>query len=121
MHKAINYLKFLSIFMILELMITFITSLLNLLGINSGITAIILLVVNVIIFFVLNFINARKKLKKGYLEGMLLSIIFILSMVLLKIILFNNKTTISTYLYYLILFITGVFGGMVGINKKEEN
>ena len=58
MNKLINYLKFISIFLILELMFTFITSLLNLIGLNSGITTIILFILNLLLFFILSFVNA---------------------------------------------------------------
>ena len=120
MHRLFNYLKFISIFMILELMITFITSLLNLLGVNSGITTIILLVFNIILFFVLNFINAKNMKKRGYFEGLLLGCIFIVFMYIIKLILFANTFKVSTLIYYSILLITSVFGGMFGINKKNE-
>ena len=54
MKKTVNYLKYISIFLIIELMLTFAISLLNLLGTNSGITTIILLICNIILFFILN-------------------------------------------------------------------
>lgn len=120
MNKVLNYLKFVSIFIIIELMLTFITSLLNLLGVNSGITTIILLILNVILFFILNFFNAKKIRKRGFLEGIILGSIFIVIMILIKFILFDNTFKISTFIYYLILFITSVFGGMFGVNKKSE-
>ncbi len=120
MNKLFNYLKFISVFLIIELMLTFITSLLNIIGLNSGITSIILLIANIIIFFVLNFINARKLKKKGLIEGLLLSIIFILFMLIIKIILFNNKLYISTLIYYIILLFTGILGSLIGVNKKSE-
>lgn len=120
MKKVINYLKFISVFLIVELMLTFIVSLLNLLGINSGITTIILLICNILLFFVLNYINAKSVKKRGYLEGITLGLIFILLMFLIKVILFNNPFTISTFIYYLILFVTSIFGGMFGINKKSN-
>lgn len=120
MKKIINYLKFVSMFIILELMITFIISLLNLIGLNSGITTIILLISNILLFFMLNFFNARITLKKGFLEGIILGVIFILIMFLIKIILFNNSFKISTFIYYLILFITSIIGGMIGVNKKSD-
>ena len=100
MNKIFNYLKFISVFLIIELMITFIISLLNLIGLNSGIGTIIILICNIILFFALNF--------------------FILLMFLIKIILFENTFKISTLIYYLILFITSIFGGMFGVNKKSE-
>lgn len=120
MIKLINYLKFISIFLIVELMITFIMSLLNLIGVNSGITTIIMLVSNLMLFFILNYFNAFKLKKKGFLEGISLGGIFILIMALIKIILFNGLFSISTIIYYLILFITSIIGGMFGVNKKSD-
>lgn len=120
LNKLINYLKFTSVFLILELLLTFITSLLNLLGLNSGITTIILFIANIILFFTLNFINAHKCQKKGLIEGLILSVIFLFLMFLIKIVMFNGKFFISTFIYYLILIITGIFGGLVGVNKKSE-
>ena len=121
MNRLINYLKFISIFLIMELAITFIMSLLNLLGVQSGITSLIIFIFNIILIFILSFINAKKKTKNGYLEGLLLGIIFIFIMILIKLILFNSNFNIATILYYLILIITSIIGGMFGINKKEVN
>lgn len=120
MNKIINYLKFISIFLIIELMVTFIISLLNLFGVNSGITSIMLLICNIILFFILNFINAFKLKKKGFLEGIIMGFIFISLMILIKLILFNSSFKISTFIYYLILFITSILGGMFGVNKKSD-
>jgi len=120
MNKLINYLKFIGIFLIVELMITFIMSLLNLIGVNSGITTIIMLVCNLLLFFSLNYYNAFKLKKKGFLEGIILGLIFILVMIIIKLLLFNGSFRISTFIYYLILFITSILGGMFGVNKKSE-
>ncbi len=120
MNKLFNYLKFLSIFLILELMITFLVSLLNLIGVNSGITTIILFIFNIILFFILNFINAKNIKKKGYLEGIILGLIFIFLMFLIKIIFFNSSFNISTLIYYIILLLVSILGGMFGVNKKSE-
>ena len=61
MSRLFNYLKFIAIFLIVELMITFITSLLNLIGLNSGITTIIMFILNIILFFILSYFNAYQK------------------------------------------------------------
>jgi len=121
MIKLINYLKFISIFLILELMITFIMSLLNLIGVNSGITTITMFVCNLLLFFILNFLNAFKCKKKGFLEGIILGLIFIILMIIIKIILFSNNFSISNFIYFIILFITSILGGMFGVNKKSED
>ena len=119
MGKLLNYLKLVSVFLIIELMLTFIISLLNLLGLNSGITTIIMLIFNLILFFGLSFYNAFKIHKKGLLEGLFLGIILILLMFLIKLVLLNNDFGLSTLIYYFILLITSVLGGMFGVNKKS--
>jgi len=119
--KLINYLKFSAIFIIFELMITFLTSLLNLFGVNSGITTIILLISNIILFFILSFCNAFKMQKKGFLEGIILGLIFIVLMILIKVILFSFSFKLSTLIYYSIIFISAVLGGMFGVNKKSAD
>ena len=120
MKKILNYMKFISIFLIVELMITFIISLLNLMGVNAGLTTIILLICNVLFFFILNYFNAHINKKKGFLEGIILGLILIFLMILIKIIFFNNSFKITTVIYYLILLITSIFGGMFGVNKKSD-
>ncbi len=120
MNKFINYLKFIGVFLIIELMLTFITSLLNLLGLNSGITSIFLLICNILLFFILSFYNAFKKQKKGLIEGITLGLIFIFLMLIIKIILFDNSLSISTLIYYIILLITSILAGMFGVNKKSN-
>ena len=120
MNKLINYAKFIGIFLIIELMITFISSLLNLIGLNSGITTIILLISNLIIFFILSYHNAYKLQKKGYLEGLILGLIVIFFMFIIKLILFENNVYISTIIYYIILLLSSLLGGMMGVNKKKK-
>ncbi len=120
MNKFINYLRFSGIFLILELFITFIVSILSLLGLNSGITSIIMFISNIIIFFILTFFNAVKLKKKGLIEGLILGAIFIVLMLIINIILFRSHLRISTIIYYIILLIVSMLGGMIGVNKKSE-
>lgn len=121
LNKVLNYGKFLGIFTIIELMLTFIISLLNLFGLNSGITTIILFVANIILIFALSFSNAIKKAKKGLLEGLTLGAMFIFLMYLIKLILFGPKISISTIIYYIILLVTSILGALIGVNKKPSN
>ena len=106
--------------MIIELMAVFIMSLLNLLGLNNGITAIILFIFNIILFFILNYINAHKAKKRGLIEGIILGFILIVIIFIIKLLLFNNSINIATFLYYLILLVASLLGGMFGVNKKSE-
>ncbi len=120
MNKIINYLKYISIFLIIELALTFIMSLLNLLGVTSGLTSLLIFICNILLFFILNLFNAREKEKKGYLKGLLLGSIFILIMIIIKIIFYGNSFNISTIIYYSTLLLISIIGGMFGINKKSN-
>lgn len=118
-----NYLKLLKltgIFLIIEIMIVFITSLLNLIGVNQGITSIILLILNIIIFFIMTFNYGKISSNKGFLSGLLMGLIYIILMFLINGLLFKFYLKISTIIYYLILLIVSMIGGSIGINKKVE-
>lgn len=120
MKLFINYLKYSSLFLIIELFLTFIMSILNLLGVTSGITTLLIFIFNILLFFILNIYNAKSKMKNGYLEGLLLGIIYIILMAIIKLLFFNNIFNISTIIYYLILLLISIIGGMFGINKRSN-
>ena len=115
-----KYFKLASIFLIIELMIVFIISLLNLIGLNGGISSIILLILNIILFFILTFYSGKNSNEKGYLVGLLTSSLLIFLMFVINSIFYGINLKLSTIIYYLILILTGVIGGTIGINKKKE-
>ena len=121
MEKLINYLKYSGVFIIFELILTFITSLFNLLGLNSGITTIILFISNIILFFILSYRNAIILKKNGLVEGLTMGLLFIFIMYLIKLILFNGYIRLSTIIYYFILLIVSIFSSTLGVNKKVAN
>ena len=57
--------------------------------------------------------------KKGYIEGIKLSIILILIMIIISIIF--NTFKYKSIIYYLILIISSSIGSMIGINKKNKD
>lgn len=116
-----KYLRYSVVFLTIELMITFVVSLLNLIGINSGITSIVLLVLNIMTFLILSFYNGKSSDKKGYLSGLILSLIFIIIMFLLNGFMNGFLLRLSTIIYYIILIVVSIIGGTIGINKKVEN
>ncbi len=121
MNNIIYYLKYLSIFAITELGIIFITSALNLIGVNSGISQIIIFGSNITLFFILNFRNAKNKQKKGYIEGILMGLILILFMFIIKLILIGKSINTVTLLYYFILLLVSILGGILGGHKKSND
>ena len=58
---------------------------------------------------------------KGYLAGLKISGIFLLILLLLNLITSRTLFNLPTIIYYLILIISSVLGGMFGINKKNLN
>lgn len=58
--------------------------------------------------------------KKGYLEGVKLSLIVILSIFIIRIIL-RKKLNIYLFIYYLSIILISVIGSILGINKKVRN
>ena len=57
-----------------------------------------------------------------YLEGVKIAIVSIVILFLLSYAGLGNKPNLSLLIYYLIIFISCIFGSIVGINKsKKEN
>ena len=56
--------------------------------------------------------------KKGYIEGIKLSLIVIVLLFMFAYLGFNASFSISLILYYIILIISSMLGAMIGINKK---
>lgn len=59
-----------------------------------------------------------KSNNKGYIAGFKLSLIFI--SILLIFSLFNKSFGFKTIFYFIIIIITIILGGMIGINKKHQ-
>lgn len=61
----------------------------------------------------------RKANKRGFLEGIKFSIIFILLFVIISFIL-DEVINIKDIIFYLMVLITSVFGSVLGINTVKE-
>lgn len=103
------------------LIITFLVTILNYFGILSkNIVSIFKIIIPMVSLFIGGFAMGRKSYKKGWLEGILLSIIFIIILILFNTLGLGNKIELRNLLYYLIMIISCMFGSMLGINKKIE-
>ena len=89
----------------------------NIISYNLGLY--IKLLISVIAFFIGGFIIGKNSIKKGYIEGIKLSLILIVIMIIISIIfkVFKYKSII----YYLVLILSCVIGSMIGINKKNKD
>ncbi len=115
------YLKELGYYTIFLILLIFITSLLNLLGLSTSITNLLIFIFNVLSFLIFGYRSGKKVNSKGYIAGLKISGLFILLIVIVNIIINKDIFKLTTFIYYIILLITGLFGGMLGINKKGND
>ena len=103
------------------ILLTFITSILNLIGLNTSISNIVLFIFNCISFIIFGYRNGKKASSKGYIAGLKISGLFILLLVIINLIINKDIFRLTTIIYYVILIISGILGGMLGINKKSND
>lgn len=114
-----KYLKIFTISILSILLTQFILILLYYFDILSSNTYnIVKIILLIATLFFNSLILGKKAESKGYLEGIKFSLFIIISFTILSLL---TSTTISskTFLYFLIITITNILGGMIGINKKE--
>ncbi len=73
----------------------------------------------IIWFFFLGFKNGKISKSKGYLAGLKIGLIFIAILIIFNLIFLRNFK-ISLLIYYLLLLMSSVLGGMLGINRKKN-
>lgn len=122
-----NYLKNLGIsilyIIVFILGLTFIFTLLNYIGLLNNTTInIIKIIIPVISMFIGGFTIGKKTGKKGWLEGLKLSLIFLVILTLFNYLGLNSNLSLKVGIYYLILVISTMFGSIIGVNKyRPEN
>lgn len=107
-------------FLLFVISLSFLTSLLNLIGLSNKITSFFLLLIIIISFFVHGFRSGKKALKKGYIVGLKAGLSYLIVLWILDLIFFRSNFYISKLIYYLILLISAIFGSIIGINKKNK-
>lgn len=117
-----NYLKNLGVsiiyIVIFILGLTFLFTLLNYINLlNNTVINIIKIIIPVISMFIGGFIIGKKTGKKGWLEGLKLSLIFIVILTLFNYLGLKSNLSLKTIIYYLMLIISTMFGSIIGVNK----
>ena len=87
--------------------------------INTNTSDTLELISIIISIFIGSFRIGKNSSKKGYLEGINFSIIFILFILILNII-FIGKFDINLIIYYIIILISSIFSSMLGINLNKN-
>lgn len=100
---------------------TFLITVLNYFNIfTSNLTNIIKLIIVIVSMFIGAFLLGKKTLKKGYIEGIKYSILFIVLLVIINL-LFVKEFNVKSIIYFLIIIISSTFGSMLGIKNKSQN
>lgn len=115
-----NLLKYLGYYTLFLITLVFITSLLNLIGVNSTITNFLIFIFNISLFFIFGLKNGKKAINKGYLAGLKVGGLFLLVLFIISLFTSKNIFSLSTFIYYLVLILASTLGGSLGINKKSE-
>ncbi len=120
MIKFKNYIKSITYTLIILLILTFILTILSYFNIIGNKLLTILEFIAIIVSTLIGGIIIGKNAKKqGWIEGIKISLIFIILLIVLNILLINKKLDYTNLIYYLIITISTTLGSMIGINKKS--
>lgn len=117
-----KYLKSIGLFFGIFLIFNLIISILTYFNILNPIIIKILKIISILLSSLISgFYIGLKANKKGYLEGIKISLIIILFLTILNLFSKNINFTNFTWLYYLIILILEIISSSIGINKKKAN
>lgn len=74
----------------------------------------------ILTLFIGGFLIGKESKQKGWLEGLKLSFLFLVLIILFNYLGLHNHLEVKNLIYYLILTITCMFGSMIGINKNQQ-
>jgi len=115
----LNYLKnILYVFVGIFISIIFVTILNYFSLLNGKVLNVISVVIMILALLVGGYLTGKKANKKGYLEGIKFGGIMIVLILLFNLLVFKNEFNLISILYYVVLLISSMIGGMVGMMRK---
>lgn len=101
---------------------TFFTSILYYFNITSDkVNQILIYLIAIISMFVGSIIFAKNNKYKGIISGLLYFVGWFVIMLIMSLLVFKSSFKISSLIYYGVLMIFSVLGGIIGKNYQEEN
>lgn len=101
---------------------TFFTSILYYFNITSDkVNQILIYLIAIIAMFVGSMIFAKNNKYKGIISGLLYFVGWFVIMLIMSLLVFKSSFKISGLIYYGVLMIFSVLGGIIGKNYQEEN
>lgn len=118
MLKVLSYLKYIGIFVLFIVGIAIVTSLINLTGFKPNLINKLAVILTALSFFIISALASKNIAEKGYILGIKLGLLFVISMILINLIFFKSGFNIDRFIYYTILIISSILGGSFGKNLK---
>lgn len=101
---------------------TFFTSILYYFNITSDkVNQILIYLIAIIAMFVGSILFAKNNKYKGIISGLLYFVGWFVIMLIMSLLVFKSSFKISGLIYYGVLMIFSVLGGIIGKNYQEEN
>lgn len=101
---------------------TFFTSILYYFNITSDkVNQILIYLIAIIAMFVGSILFAKNNKYKGIISGLLYFVGWFVIMLIISLLVFKSSFKISSLIYYGVLMIFSVLGGIIGKNYQEEN
>ena len=98
--------------------LTFISTLFNYINLfGNTFINVLKVIIPIISLFVAGFVIGKRTGKKGWLEGIKLSLIFLAFLTIFNYLALDSSISLKTVIYYIILVIATTFGSMIGVNK----
>lgn len=111
------YGKALGIFTLFEIFLSFVTALINMIGITNSVTNLFLFILNILTVSFIGYKFGKKTTKKAIIEGIILSIMFSFILAILNL-MFIRFLTVKTIIYYMILSFFVIISTLISKNKK---
>lgn len=119
MKNLFNKYKLILIYIIILLFLSFISTILEFAGINYTICTSLLSIINYILIFMYSYIEAKKVNIKGYISGLKSALKILIVLLIMNLVTLNNFN-FKTVIYYLIIIIIGLLGGIIGKNSQKK-
>ena len=98
--------------------LTFISTLFNYINLfGNTFINVLKVIIPIISLFVGGFVIGKRTGKKGWLEGIKLSLIFLAFLTIFNYLALDSSISLKTVIYYIILVIATTFGSRIGVNK----
>lgn len=79
------------------------------------------IIIPMLAMFLGGFQIGKRSKQKGWLEGIKLSLLFLILLILFQYLGLHSNFSIKSLLFYFLIIISSVLGSMVGINRKIPN